>query len=159
MSIFEPEVIVRDKSGRAIIGLDANDELDLYLRERFTWTPVLGGSGGTSGQTYAFQSGTGIRIGGLIWWAARLALTAKGTITGNAQLQGLPYVNAFQAPATILMLNLLANKVSTEAMVPAGAQACALYGKAAAAASATLLVTADISDTTELYASGIFREF
>ena len=45
---------------------DANT-LDDY--EEGTWTPVLGGSGGTSGQTYAAQAGTYTKIGNRLFFA------------------------------------------------------------------------------------------
>jgi hypothetical protein len=67
--------------------------LDDY--EEGTWTPVLGGSGGTSGQTYSTQAGTYTKIGNLVCAVFETTLSAKGTITTNAQIQGLPFsVNA-----------------------------------------------------------------
>jgi hypothetical protein len=63
--------------------------LDDY--EEGTWTPVLGGSGGTSGQSYGFQQGKYTKVGNVVTCIILLQLTAKGTITGNLQLQGLPF--------------------------------------------------------------------
>jgi hypothetical protein len=59
--------------------------------EEGTWTPVLGGSGGTSGQTYGFRSAKYTKVGNQVTCAILIQLTAKGTITGNLQLQGLPF--------------------------------------------------------------------
>lgn len=63
--------------------------LDDY--EEGTWTPVIGGSGGTSGQTYATQVGRYIKIGKLVLCWFNTVFSNKGTITTNVQIQGLPF--------------------------------------------------------------------
>src|ERR1035437_5252288 len=65
--------------------------LDDY--EEGTWTPVIGGSTGTSGQTYSVQVGYYTKIGKFVTASFYLVLSAKGTITGNAQIQGLPFTS------------------------------------------------------------------
>jgi hypothetical protein len=65
--------------------------LDDY--EEGTWTPVIGGSTGTSGQTYSVQVGYYTKIGKFVSASFYLVLSAKGTITGNAQIQGLPFTS------------------------------------------------------------------
>ena len=67
---------------------DANT-LDDY--EEGTWTPVLGGAGGTSGQGYALQAGAYTKIGDMVFCACYVQFTNKGTITGNLRLSGLPF--------------------------------------------------------------------
>ena len=82
---------------------DANT-LDDY--EEGVWTPILGGGGGTSGQSYGANTG-GIytKIGNRVYCTAYIDLTTKGTITGLLQLQGLPFTSADlranQAPITL----------------------------------------------------------
>jgi len=71
--------------------------LDDY--EEGTWTPVLGGSGGTSGQTYGFREGKYTKVGNVVTCVALVQLSAKGTITGNLQIQGFPF-QFFGYPAT-----------------------------------------------------------
>jgi hypothetical protein len=68
---------------------DANT-LDDY--EEGTWTPILGGSGGTSGQTYNYRQGNYTKVGNVVTCECIIQLTAKGTITTNLQLQGIPFV-------------------------------------------------------------------
>jgi hypothetical protein len=63
--------------------------LDDY--EEGIWYPVLGGSGGISGQTYNFRQGKYTKVGNVVTCVALIQLTAKGTITGNLQLEGLPF--------------------------------------------------------------------
>jgi hypothetical protein len=74
----------------ANVSADANT-LDDY--QEGTWTPVLGGSGGTSGQTYSVQVGTYTKIGRQVTAIGFIQLSAKGTITTNVEISGLPYTN------------------------------------------------------------------
>ena len=67
---------------------DANT-LDDY--EEGTWTPVIGGSGGQSGQTYSGQAGYYTKIGRQVTVTFRVALSLKGTITGDVVIKGLPF--------------------------------------------------------------------
>ena len=67
---------------------DANT-LDDY--EEGTWTPVLGGSGSTSGQTYSFVSAKYVKVGRNVTCDFLIQFTTIGTITGNLQLKGLPF--------------------------------------------------------------------
>jgi hypothetical protein len=59
--------------------------------EEGTWTPVLGGSGGTSGQTYSLQSGRYTKIGRQVICNFEVVLTAVGTVTNYAAINGLPF--------------------------------------------------------------------
>lgn len=65
--------------------------LDDY--EEGTWTPVLGGTGGTSGQSYASQHGEYVKIGKLVVANGTITFTDKGTLTGDLQIQGLPFTS------------------------------------------------------------------
>jgi hypothetical protein len=59
--------------------------------EEGTWTPVLGGTGGTSGQTYSLQSGRYTKIGRQVICNFEVVLTAVGTVTNFAAINGLPF--------------------------------------------------------------------
>jgi hypothetical protein len=67
---------------------DANT-LDDY--EEGTWTPVIGGSGGQSGQSYSGQNGYYVKIGRQVTVTFRVVLSNKGTITGEAGIKNLPF--------------------------------------------------------------------
>ena len=67
----------------------ASNVLDDY--EEGTFTPVLGGGGGTSNQSYGLQGGNYVKIGNRVFIDANASLSAKGTITGGLQIQGLPF--------------------------------------------------------------------
>lgn len=73
--------------------------------EEGSWTPVIGGDVSTSGQTYGTQYGSYTKIGNLVHVNFHAILTAKGTITGTAQIQGLPFasVNTSGHAASVAM--------------------------------------------------------
>jgi len=65
--------------------------LDDY--EEGTWTPVLGGKDGTSGQAYFSQYGDYIKIGSSVTINFHIYIQTKGTITGELQIQGQPFTS------------------------------------------------------------------
>lgn len=138
---------------------DANT-LDDY--EEGAWTPVIGGAGGTSGQTYSTQSGHYVKVGQLVFVRAYIALSAKGTITGSAQIQGLPFTT-FSAgvPHGTMALQwsaLLTNWVDVITQFINNSTAANLSGATAAAAgNDTALVAADIGNATILTFAGCYR--
>ena len=66
---------------------DANT-LDDYQED--TWTPVLAFGGGSTGITYSVQNGRYTKVGRVVTVSAYIALTSKGSSTGNATITGLP---------------------------------------------------------------------
>jgi len=67
--------------------------LDDY--EEGTFTPTLGVTSGTDGtQTYSVQVGFYVKIGSLVWFTARIDLSAKdAAMSGNAAVKGLPFAS------------------------------------------------------------------
>ena len=63
--------------------------LDDY--EEGDWTPIIGGTGGQSGQAYTTQSGKYVKIGKLVVAEFRVVLSTAGTITTAPMIGGLPY--------------------------------------------------------------------
>lgn len=141
----------------AVQSASANaNTLDDY--EEGTWTPVIGGSGGTSGQTYATQTGSYVKIGQLVMAHFLVTLSTKGTITTSVQIQGLPFTSAgAQSVASLQFISLATNWVSVLASLATGATAASVIGLSAAAASATALATADIANNTTLAGTIIYR--
>lgn len=125
------------------------------LMETIQWVPVIGGSGGTSGQTYLQQYGRAWKFGRFVCAVFSAILTAKGTITGTVQLQNLPYrtwgmnLGHFDV-CSPRFANLAATKVNVTIQTLPGTTAAAIRGIGAAAISNdTDLVTADIGNDTE----------
>lgn len=131
--------------------------LDDY--EEGSWTPVIGGEGGTSGQSYTSQVGHYVKIGKLVLATFNVVLSAKGTITGNVQIQGLPFTSdtSHDSVGEVRWITLATTWVSVKAHLSAGATAATVVGAAAAATTTVALVTADIANTTQLVGTIIFR--
>lgn len=132
--------------------------LDDY--EEGTWTPVIGAHTATSGQTYGTQTGLYVKIGQLIVAQFIASLTAKGTLTGNVQIQGLPFTtHATDARGSYALQfgGMATNWIYITAAVDANATTAGVRGSAAAAAALSTVVAADISDTTELRGAIIYR--
>ncbi len=67
---------------------DANT-LDDY--EEGTFTPSLSFAGAAVGVVHSTQSGTYVKIGRVVFFVARVVITNKGSSTGGAQIDGLPF--------------------------------------------------------------------
>ena len=74
--------------------------------EEGTFTPALSFAGAAAGLTYAARSGVYVKIGQFVWVSLQVTLSAKGTSTGAAQIDTLPFLpmtgpwGAFQAAWT-----------------------------------------------------------
>jgi len=139
---------------------DVNN-LDDY--EEGTWTPVIGGAGGQSGQTYQYQVGSYTKIGRRVLFQGYVVLTAKGTITGIVEISGLPFTPegtlgvTFQYSVCPIWFNSLATTwVSVVGYVIPGTASVQIVGLQSAAASQTGLTTADIGNTTQFMVSGSY---
>jgi len=136
---------------------DANT-LDDY--EEGTWTPVIGGSGGTSGQTYSTQTGTYTKIGRQVTCNFVATLSAKGTITANLQIQGLPFTSGIGYSAICFAWWYLA--ASTTVVWLGGSTAASntvatIYAATVATASSgNNLTTADIGNSCQLQGTIIY---
>jgi hypothetical protein len=126
-----------------------------------SWFPTLGGSSGQSGQAYATQAGRYVKIGGLVAVWFDVQLTAKGTLTGNVQLQSLPFL--IDASGLNYRASMdwhgLATAFVRVSLTGAGGTATTLFGVPAAATSTitTPLTTSDVTDSTYLSGTFIYR--
>jgi hypothetical protein len=115
------------------------------------WTPAITGDGGGSGQVYAAQAGTYIKIGKLVNAFFFVQLSAKGTITGNVIISGLPFTSdaASQFPVSPVLWSLATGWVNVIGAVSANTAVISMRGAIAGAASNnTTLTTADVSNAT-----------
>jgi hypothetical protein len=126
-----------------------------FAYQEGTWTPVIGGSGGTSGQAYSLQNGRYVKVGKLVTCWFTVTLSTEGTITTNVQIQGLPFTSATTTQsmfASALRWDALAtNWVYITAIVQSASTVADVIGIQAAAANMnTALTASDIGNTTSL---------
>lgn len=151
-NVFTPHVVFPATQSAS----SGANTLDDY--EELTWTPVIGGSGGTSGQTYTTQIGHYIKIGKQVTAWFNIVLSAKGTITTSVQIQGLPFtIEAGTSPG--LMITHWSALATSWAFLggfgTAATTTATVSGFSSAAVGATgvssiTLTTTDISNTTQL---------
>lgn len=134
--------------------------LDDY--EEGTWTPVIGGSGGTSGQTYGGQVGHYVKIGKQVHATFNVTLTAKGTITTDVQIQGLPFTIeniVSYTPSLVISFwgTLGVAWVTLGGFGNANTTTATVWGTKVAAVSSSVLATADIANATQLVGCITYR--
>lgn len=56
-----------------------------------SFTPTLNFGGGTTGITYSIREGVYLRIMNMCYFSINIALSSKGSSTGNANISGLPF--------------------------------------------------------------------
>jgi hypothetical protein len=120
-----------------------------------SWTPLLTGDGGGSGQIYSIQSGHYVKIGKLVKLNFSIALTAKGIITGNVVIAGLPYPS-LPAPqgadvGAIIWVALVSTWVNVIASVGPGSTTSIYLGGTTVAQTSnnSSLSTVDIGNTSQ----------
>lgn len=118
-----------------------------------TFLPVLGGSGGTSGQAYATQVGRAVKIGKLVHAWGRVVLSTKGTITTDVQLQGFPFTSdtATDSRFSGLISEFESFNTSYVSLVLDGAPnttAMTLFGLTAASSGNSKLATANLTNNS-----------
>jgi hypothetical protein len=134
--------------------------LDDY--EEGTWTPVIGGSGGTAGQTYSVQNGYYTKIGKMVIVQFNVVLTGKGTITTGVQIQGLPFTvennTNGQSIGALQWANLATTWTSIILQGAINSTAANVVGTTVAAVSnGTALTTADINNNTQFLGTLCYR--
>lgn len=122
--------------------------LDQYAEA--SWTPTLGGSSGTSGQAYAVRNGQVIKIGKLVVCFCHINLTTAGTVTGDAQISGLPYTTQSDTPAGVgyfpWWANFTTSVIFKGGIVNATATTMTLYQATAATGTSAIMPASQIVD-------------
>lgn len=126
--------------------------LDDY--EEGDWTPTITGSGGGSGQTYSVQVGKYVKIGKLVSLSGAVTLSAKGTITTNVLIAGLPFtslnVSNYRAICSLNWNNLATAFCVVQGTLGENATSLAVIGATAATTGIQPqnLTTTDINNTS-----------
>lgn len=124
-----------------------------------SWTPVIGGSGGTTGQAYTRQNGTSLKIGPLVFARCDVELSTAGTITGNVQIQGLPYTSAVNVGGMSIgyFSGLATNWIAIGGTVNGSATTVTLYGRQTAGTGGAAMAAADIGNTCRFVATFMYQ--
>lgn len=130
--------------------------LDDY--ERGSWTPVIGGSGGTSGQTYTTQVGRYVKIGRFVAASFWITFSNKGTITSNCEIQQLPFTTTNVAGMITAVQLAWASLATAIVTMAAFIQPNATIGSigrntAASTGSGSDLTTTDLNNGTSIAGS------
>lgn len=163
-----PNIILQDGANPGGIQFPATqvsssgaNTLDDY--EEGSWTPSLGGSGGQANQTYSLRAGTYVKVGQLVLAYGRITLSALGTLTGAVWINGLPFTissavtNSYGSQAVAYWASLGANKVNVGFITPPGTTRLEIHCAAAAAANSSVMVQADLTDTSDLIFTAAYR--
>jgi hypothetical protein len=62
--------------------------------EEGAWTPTIAFDGASVGVTYAFQQGSYTKVGRLVTATCFVSLSSKGSSSGNAYIEGLPFATS-----------------------------------------------------------------
>jgi len=135
--------------------------LDDY--EEGLWDPILGGSGGQSGQSYAAQNGSYVKVGSMVMCTFDVVLSNKGTITGEVQISGLPFTSAsgadfrYAAPSFGLWQNLATSYVYLSGVVIDNSTRIPIRAATAAATALSSIATADINNNARFSGTVVYR--
>jgi hypothetical protein len=127
-----------------------------------TWTPSLTANGGASGQVYGSQQGHYIKIGPLVFLTYYVALSTKGTLSGNVAIAGFPFTPSSTGAApglnALTWINLVTTWVNVVALPAAGNPWAWLTGATTASTTNnTALTGPDIGNSTAFLGAMLYR--
>jgi len=141
----------------------ARDSVDAFMPlimqriyEAGEWLPTLTTAGGSV--THASRIGTYTRVGGQVWFNARITLSAISSPTGNVTITGLPLVAALRGGAWLIDMDgvtLSASYSFLSAVAVAGTSTITLRQQGSAVPGLTLPGTA-LSATTAIEIAGMY---
>ncbi len=135
---------------------DANT-LDDY--EEGTFTPTITFGGGSTGITYSLQAGEYTKIGDRVFFSATVHLTSKGSSTGQALINGLPFTSSNAGSANTACAvrgDVFAAGVNAlMAQITNGATTVLILSFAAGGSSG--LTDTSYNNTTQIRISGHYR--
>jgi len=138
---------------------DSASRWRLILHEQgapIAWTPSVKFGGGNTGQTYSLQDGLYLVQGRRVHVVGRVTFSAKGSSTGNATFEGLPFsATATQAALPVGFYQNFASMGNSAFMatVASGTNAAMYTG---GAASVTQLTEANFTNTSSFIFGGSY---
>jgi hypothetical protein len=158
------DVVLASGSGidfSATAGTGTSELFDDY--EEGVWNPIIGGSGGQSGQSYTAQNGSYVKVGSMVMCTFDVVLSNKGTITGEVQISGLPFTSAngadfrYAASSFGLWQNLATSYVYLAGLVIDNSTRMPIRGATAAATALSSIATADINNNARFSGTVVYR--
>lgn len=121
--------------------------------EEGTWTPVFGGAGGTSSQSYGAQLGYYTKIGRQVICTFQCEFSAEGTLSGNLVLTGLPFTpssETYGAGYFTQMSNLGGSYLNGTIRLSSGSNPVLVTSTAGASPTASVDAATFLTDSTVL---------
>lgn len=129
--------------------------LDDY--EEGTFTPTLTFGGAATGMTFSKQSGRYTKVGRVVHFSIRLALTAKGSSTGAALINALPFTSLSDTGTTYHPASIYANTMASITGVPTALvmnNASSIELDQFASNAQAVLTDANFTNTSDLILAG-----
>jgi len=117
-----------DISDNAFVGTGTSVTLtgrEVPVYETGTWTPTITFGGGSTGIAYGAQEGYYTRVGNTVHITCVISLTSKGSDTGSAVVEGLPFTSRNTSGSAQTIGPVLATTMASLGSVP-----CAVAGDA-----------------------------
>lgn len=127
-------------------------------KSRTTWTPTFVWSGGGGTFTYSTQAGLYTRLGGVVYIATRIALSAVSTVgaSGNLTIASLPFTVLNSGTNQLAIAGLAANwTTNTPAMAAFNLNATSMTLYSGPLLSQTI-GTGNITATSSIFVSGFY---
>ena len=152
-----------DLSDNAFVGTGTSVSLtgrEVPVYETGTWTPTITFGSGSTGITYSAQEGYYTRIGDVVHLEGNITLTATGTDTGTAKIEGLPFTarNTTDSGSTLVMgraSNMASLTSAFNGLINNNTTNATLYDWGAA--GSTGLTEANFTATTQIRFSGTYQ--
>ncbi len=119
-----------------------------------TWTPALAFGGASTGITYSMQVGRCVRIGNIVALYVGIALSSKGSATGNATISGLPFTPGYVAMLACRWNYMASSLVNVSGYVQTST--IAVLGITAAATNLNSITDAAFANNSELIMTGVY---
>lgn len=119
------------------------------------WTPTLQFGGASTGITYSVQEGSYQWTNGYILGSFRISLTSKGSATGVATIEGLPFIATAEGTATVGTYNSF--NTSINPMVSIAAAGTTMTVKTSGGGSQAALSNTDFSNTSIINGTFMYR--
>lgn len=142
----------------SIVGNKASSNplmLDWY--EEKTFTPILSFGGNSNAIVYGPQIGNATRIGNRIFFSLYIQLSNKGTSTGNAKIEGLPFNQNLGQPANYTINSGNLNAAIGDANLDAIADGVTgIQPKKQSSGGSTSLTDVDFTNSTFIIITGTY---